>query len=550
MVRQGEWWQGPAPEPGTDYAFEVDGQGPFPDPRSPWQPAGVHGPSRAVDHAAFPWTDAGWRPPSFATGVVYELHVGSFTPAGTFAGVAARLDHLADLGVTHVELMPVAEFPGVRGWGYDGVDLWAPHSAYGGPGGLKRLVDACHARGLAVLLDVVYNHLGPCGNYLARFGPYFTDRYRTPWGEALNLDGAGSDEVRRFLCDNALMWLRDYHLDGLRLDAVHAILDRSALHLLEQLAVEVRALSARLGRSLLLVAESDLNDPRLVQPWAAGGYGLDAQWNEDFHHALHALLTGERSGYYADFGGLADLATVLREGFLHGGRRSAYRQRRHGRPPAGVGGHQLVGCLQNHDQVGNRARGERIGALLSPGRLRAGAALALTAPFVPLLFQGEEWGARTPFLYFTDHDDPEMGRAVRDGRRREFAAFGWPAEAVPDPQDPATFLRSRLDWSEPARAPHAGILEWYRALLRLRRSTPALSDGRRERCEVALDEARGWLRLTRGEVTVLVNLGPAAARVPLEAGRPRGRLLAWPPEPAVGEHDIELPPDGVAVLGA
>ena len=353
------WWQveEPSAAPGTDYGFALDGSPPLPDPRSPWQPAGVHGPSRVLDHGAFTWSDARWQPPPLAAAVIYELHVGTFTGAGTFEAVVDRLDHLVSLGVTHVELMPVVEFPGARGWGYDGVDLFAPHQAYGGPVGLKRLVDACHGRGLAVILDVVHNHLGPAGNYLGRFGPYFTDRYRTPWGEAVNLDAAESDEVRRFLCDNALMWLRDYHMDGLRIDAVHALLDRSATHVLEQLAAEVRALGAHLGRHLVLIAESDLNDPRLVRPPAAGGYGLDAQWNEDYHHALHALLTGERQGYYADFGSMADVATALREGFVYAGRRSAYRRRRHGRAATGLGGQRFVGCLQNHDQVGNRARG-------------------------------------------------------------------------------------------------------------------------------------------------------------------------------------------------
>ena len=549
LARDGEWWEAaPGPAPGEDYAFLVDGEGPFPDPRSPWQPAGVHGPSRGVDHAAFPWTDAGWRPPALGAGAIYELHVGTFTSAGTFEAAIERLDHLVALGVSHVELMPVADFPGARGWGYDGVALWAPRHAYGGPEGLKRLVDACHARGLAVLLDVVYNHLGPAGNYLARFGPYFTDRYRTPWGEAVNLDGAGSDEVRRFVCDNAGMWLADYHLDGLRLDAVHALLDRSATHLLEQLAGETRVLAAALGRPLVLVAESDLNDPRLVQPPARGGYGLDAQWNEDFHHALHAALTGERTGYYADFGCLADLAATLRDGFAYAGRYSVYRRRRHGRVPVGVGGHQLVGCLQNHDQVGNRARGERTAALLGPGRLRIGAALVMTAPFVPLLFQGEEWGATTPFLFFTDHE-PALGRLVSEGRRREFAAFGWPADAVPDPQAPETFLRSRLDWSEPGRPAHAALLEWYRALARLRREQPDLADGRRDRVATAVDEDARWLRVERGAVTVVANLADVERRVPLPAGRPRRVLLAWPAPPPVDADAVTLAPDACAILG-
>ena len=340
--------------PGDDYSFSLDGGPPRPDPRSPSQPAGVHGPSRLVDHETFPWTDAGWVPPSLADGVVYELHVGTFSPEGTFDGAAARLDHLADLGVTTVEVMPVAEFPGRRGWGYDGVDLWAPHSAYGGPDGFKRLVDACHARGLAVVLDVVYNHLGPDGNYLPGFGPYFTDRYVTPWGEAVNYDGAESDQVRAFVVGNACMWVRDYHVDGLRLDAVHAIVDTSAVSIVEEIATAVHELGRALGRPTWVVAESDLNDPRVVRAVDAGGYGCDAQWSDDFHHALHAALTGEREGYYADFGSLAHLAKALTRVWVHDGCRSAYR-RRHGRPATDLPGSRFFGYLQNQDQVGNRA---------------------------------------------------------------------------------------------------------------------------------------------------------------------------------------------------
>ncbi|MGZ3678250.1 MAG: malto-oligosyltrehalose trehalohydrolase, partial [Ktedonobacterales bacterium] len=430
------WWrvEVATATPGTDYQFVLDGGEALPDPRSQWQPHGVFGPSRVVDHSLFHWNDAGWQAPPLESALIYELHVGTFTPAGTFDAAIARLDHLKDLGVTHVELMPVNEFPGMRGWGYDGVDLSAPHSAYGGPDGLKRLVDACHARGLAVLLDVVYNHLGPSGNYLSRFGPYFTDRYHTPWGPAMNLDGAQSDEVRRFLCDNALIWLRDYHLDGLRLDAVHAFYDTSAIHLLEQLAEEVAELQSHLGRHLVLIAESDLNDPRVVRSREVGGYGLDAQWSDDFHHALHAVLTGEQSGYYADYGTLADLAHALEHAYVYDGRYSASRKRHHGRPTTSLPGHRFLGYMQTHDQVGNRARGERSSALLSPRRLKVAAALVLTAPFVPMLFQGEEWGATTPFQYFTDHQDANLARAVSEGRRNEFAAFGWNPDDVPDPQ--------------------------------------------------------------------------------------------------------------------
>jgi maltooligosyltrehalose trehalohydrolase len=549
--RPGGWWSidVSGARPDATYAFSLDGTEPLPDPRSPWQPSGVHGPSRGVDHLAFAWSDAQWQPPPLGAAVIYELHVGTFTPAGRLEAAIARLDHLVDLGVTHVELMPVAEFPGMRGWGYDGVDIWAPHRGYGGPTGLKQLVDACHARGLAVLLDVVYNHLGPSGNYLARFGPYFTDRYATPWGQAVNFDGPGSDEVRRFFCDNAIMWLRDYHLDGLRIDAVHAIVDTSALPFLEQLAGEVRQLETRLGRRLVLIAESDLNDPRIVRPPAAGGFGLDAQWNEDFHHALHVALTGERQGYYADFRGLGDLARTLQAGFVYDGRYSAHRGRRHGRPAAGVGGHQFVGFLQNHDQVGNRARGERMSHIVSQDRLKVGAALVLTAPFVPLLFQGEEWGASTPFQYFTDHGDPELGRAVREGRRREFAAFGWDPLDVPDPQDPATFQRSKLEWSEIAKPPHREILEWYRALIQLRRAEPDLADGRLDRVRAAADEAAGWIMVERGAITVACNLGDQRRSLRLSPDRPRQVLLGSTPDIVLGDEVIELPPDAAAILG-
>jgi len=533
---------------GQDYGFCLDGGAPLPDPRSPWQPAGVHGASRIVDHHAFQWTDARWQAPSLSAALIYELHVGTFTAAGTFEAAIDRLDHLVHLGITHVELMPVAEFPGARGWGYDGVDLFAPRHAYGGPTGLKRLVDACHARGLAVLLDVVYNHLGPTGTYLARFGPYFTSRYATPWGEAVNFDGRGSDEVRRFVFDSALAWLRDYHVDGLRVDAAHAIFDRSALPVLEELAAEVRGLEASLGRRLALIAESDLNDPRVVRPSAIGGYGFDAQWNEDFHHALHAVLSGERTGYYADFGRIGDLATALSAAFVYDGRYSAYRGRRHGRPTAGLRGHAFIGCLQNHDQVGNRARGDRTSQLLSPGRLKIGAALVLTAPFVPMLFQGEEWGASTPFLYFTDHEDPELGRAVSKGRRQEFVAFGWDPEGIPDPQAPATFERSKLDWREPSRASHAEILEWHRRLIQLRRSRPELSNGRLDQVRVTFDERDEWLVMTRGSITLVCNLASRPRRLPLDPGLPRECLLASEPGIEITAA-ADMPPESVLILG-
>lgn len=543
------WWQAEAPDvgPGADYAFSLEGGPPFPDPRSPFQPHGVHGPSRVIAHSDFAWTDAGWQAPPLAAGLVYELHIGTFTPAGTFEAAIGKLDHLLDLGVTHMELMPVAEFPGARGWGYDGVSVFAPHHAYGGPLGLKQLVDACHARGLAVLLDVVYNHLGPDGNYLGQYGPYFTDRYHTPWGEAVNFDGPDSDEVRRFFVDNALLWLRDYHFDGLRLDAVHAIVDTSATHILEELAVEVERLGVLLGRRFVLIAESDLNDPRLVRAREVGGYGLDAQWSDDFHHALHTALTGERSGYYADFGSLAALAKALRQAYVFDGAHSPFRKRRHGRAPEGVPAHRFLGYLQNHDQVGNRAQGERSSHLLTPDQLKIGAALTLTAPFVPMLFQGEEWGATTPFLYFTEHEHEALGRAVSEGRRQEFAAFGWQPEQVPDPQSPETFARSKLNWDERRREPHASLLAWHRRLIELRRELPDLCADGFSNTRVSFDEAARWLVVERGAACVACNLAEREQALLLPPGPWRARLASHPPL-ALTSNAVTLPPQSVAVM--
>jgi maltooligosyltrehalose trehalohydrolase len=530
----------------ADYAFFLDGEGPFPDPRSPCQPEGVHGSSRPVDHGQFPWTDADWRPPPISSAVIYELHVGTFTPEGTYQAVVARLGHLTDLGVTHVELMPVNEFSGSRGWGYDGVDLFAPYHAYGSPDHLKRLVDACHARGLAVLLDVVYNHLGPSGNYLAKFGPYFTPRYSVPWGSAINFDGPDSDHVRRFFCDNALMWLRDYHFDGLRIDAVHAIFDTSAVPFLEQLAVEVRELEARLGRQLVLIPESDLNDPRLLWSRERGGFGLHAQWSDDFHHSLHSVLTGERDGYYQDFGELDDLCSALREAFVYDGRHSAHRRRPHGRPAGDLSGHRFVACLQNHDQIGNRARGERTARLMSAGRLKIGAALLLTSPFVPLLFQGEDWGASTPFLYFTDHQEPDLSRAVREGRRKEFVAFGWNPADIPDPQAPETFQRSKLNWEELPQQPHSGLLDWHQHLIRLRRAEPALTDGRRDLVRTQHDGEARWLVVQRRDITVACNLLDKPQPVPISGGGHRILMASDQVESPV-RGIVNLPPDSVVI---
>ncbi|HET7646085.1 MAG TPA: malto-oligosyltrehalose trehalohydrolase [Candidatus Limnocylindria bacterium] len=541
-----DWWHAEVElPPGTDYAFALDGGDALPDPRSPWQPAGVHGPSRTVDHAAFAWTDDGWRAPPLADGIIYEAHVGTFTERGTFESAIERLPELVDLGVTHLELLPVVEFSGDRGWGYDGVDLFAPHHAYGGPEGLKRLIDAAHAHGLAVLIDVVYNHLGPEGNYLSRFGPYFSDKYGTPWGDAVNLDERGSHEVRRFVVDNALLWLRDYHADGLRLDAMQAIFDMSAVHIGEEIATAVHRLGEELGRRLVVTAESDLNDPRLVRPPELGGYGIDAAWADDVHHALHAALTGESNGYYADFTDARALPRALHDPYLYAADYSGHRDRRHGRSSGNLPGDRFIACLQNHDQVGNRAGGDRLAQLVSPGRVRIGAALLLTAPYVPLLFAGEEWGASTPFLYFSGHASEELGIAVRDGRRREFAHFGWDPAAVPDPQDLDSFRRSKLRWDERDQPGHAEVLDWYRSLIGLRRELPELRDG--DRTAVRVDgTARSLLTLGRGRVTVVANLGPEPATTSA-AGDVR---LCWPPEVrrASDGTTLTLPPDGVAVL--
>lgn len=534
---------------GTRYAYSLDGGPPRPDPRSFHQADGVHGPSQVVDHKAFMWRDHGWGGVLLAGSVLYELHVGTFSQTGTFDGVAEHLAHLVDLGVDAVELMPVNQFPGRRGWGYDGVDLFAPHHPYGGPDGLKRLVDSCHRAGLGVVIDVVYNHLGPTGNYLGEFGPYFSSRHMTNWGPAVNLDGPGSAEVRSFIIDNALMWLRDYHCDGLRLDAVHAMVDQSAVPVFEELAIEVEALAAHVRRPLFVVAENDLNDPRLVRSRDAGGFGLDAVWADEWHHALHAALSGERSGYYEDFGSLAALAKALSQAWVYDGTWSQHRRRFHGRPPTDLSGHRFVVFTQNHDQVGNRAGGERAGALMGPGRLKISAALLLGAPFTPMLFQGEEWGATTPFQYFTDHDDPELANAVSQGRRDEFAAFGWDPAEVPDPQDGATFERSKLAWSELERSEHGELLEWYRCLIDLRRRVPAWSDGRLDRAEVDFDEHEGWITHRRGPVSIALNLGPDTVRLPPSSTDHR-LIMASDPGVALGEAGLTLPPDGMAVLEA
>ena len=548
MSRDGRgWWRTTVAQEGTDYAFVLDGGEPRPDPRSGWQPQGVHGPSRVVDHTAFRWTDDDWRGVPLEGSVLYELHVGTFTDEGTFDAAIERLDHLAALGISAVELLPCNAFAGRWGWGYDGVAWYAVHEPYGGPDGLKRFVDACHARGIGVVMDVVYNHLGPAGNYLPEFGPYLTDAHSTPWGSAVNLDMPGSDEVRRYVIDNALMWLREYHVDGLRLDAVHAFRDERATHLLEELSVEVQALGARLRKPLWLVAESDLNDPRLVTPREGGGLGLDGQWADDVHHALHANLTGETAGYYGDFRGLPALAKVLTEVFLHDGTWSSFRGRSHGRPvPPAVPGHRFVVYLQDHDQVGNRATGDRISGTLSDGLLMVGAALVLTSPYTPMLFMGEEWGARTPWQFFSDHAG-ELGEAVRRGRRAEFASHGWDTDDIPDPQSPATFEASKLDWKEPQGERGERLLAWTRDLIALRRSRSDLSDGRRDRVRVTYDDAGSWIVVRRGGTAVVCNLSTDRQAVPVGA-TPAGVLLASAPGFVFGGDVVELDGESVAVV--
>jgi maltooligosyltrehalose trehalohydrolase len=449
---------------------------------------------------------------------MYELHVGTFSAEGTFDGAIGHLDHLIDLGVNAIEVMPVAEFPGRRGWGYDGVDLFAPHSAYGGPAGLHRLVNACHRRGIAVILDVVYNHVGPEGDYLASFAPYFTNRYETPWGTAFNYDGELSDEVRRFVLDNVELWIRDFALDGLRLDAVHAIIDTSPLHILEAIATRVDELAGELGRELWVIAESDSNDPRLVRDRANGGYGLNGQWNDDFHHALHSVLTGERHGYYEDFGSPDEVSTALLQTFVYAGQYSRHRKRTVGRYAGDLPKRRFVVYSQNHDQVGNRAAGERLCHLVSDGRARMAAALTLLSPMVPMLFQGEEWAASTPFQYFTDLGDTHLRKAVTNGRRREFKAFGWPADKVPDPQSPATFERSVLRWDELHDGIHERMLAWYRGLITLRRSRGSATDDGLAPTNAWYDSARALLLYSHEDLLVCCNLGDGPVLVPEASG--------------------------------
>lgn len=460
-------------DPGALYFYRWDGETDRPDPVSHSQPQGVHGPSRVVDHA-FAWTDAGWRPTPLPQWVMYELHVGTFTPEGTFDAIIPRLPELRELGVNALELLPVAQFPGDRNWGYDGVYPWAAQHSYGGVEGLKRLVDACHREGLAVIMDVVYNHLGPEGNYLWGLGTYFTNHYRTPWGDAVNYDGPHSPGVREYVVGNARYWFETCHCDALRLDAIHAIYDFGARHILSELAEAAAGCGQRQGRPFYLIAESDLNDPRIVRPPTTGGYGLDAQWSDDFHHALHTVLTGERYGYYEDFGALEQLAQVYRRPFVYAWDYSPHRQRFHGDDPDDCPAWRFVVCSQNHDQVGNRALGERLSGLLPFPALKLTAAAVLLSPYLPMLFMGEEYGEPRPFLYFISHGDPALIEGVREGRKQEFAAFHAEGEA-PDPQSEVTFEDSKLQWDLGKTGRHGQLRAFYRELLRLRRELPALT---------------------------------------------------------------------------
>ncbi|MFB9315202.1 malto-oligosyltrehalose trehalohydrolase [Nocardioides plantarum] len=548
----GGWWtpSGTTPDPTTgdvDYGYLIDdADAPRPDPRSRRQPEGVHQRSRTHRPESFSWSDDTWTGRQLAGAVVYELHLGTFTPEGTLDAALGRLDHLRSIGVDLVELMPVNSFNGTHNWGYDGVAWYAVDETYGGPEAYQRFVDGCHAAGLGVVQDVVYNHLGPSGNYLPLFGPYLKDG-RNTWGDLVNLDGEGSAEVRRYVIDNALMWFADFHVDALRLDAVHALHDESPTHLLEELAIEVAALSAHLGRPLTLIAESDLNDPRLITPREAHGYGLDAQWSDDFHHAVHVALTRETTGYYADFEPLAALAKVVEKGFFHDGTFSSFRGSNHGAAvdTAAMPTWRLVVCSQNHDQIGNRAVGDRITDVLDDDQLACAALLTLAGPFTPMLFQGEEWAARTPFQFFTSHTEPELGKATAEGRIAEFAQMGWDPAVVPDPQDPATFERSKLDWSELDEPRGARMLQVYRDLARLRRELPELTDPSFARTSCEVDEETRFFTMRRGGLDVLVNFGDTEVTAPIGPA-----TLLFETESGVGltEGGIRLPAHAGALV--
>ncbi|MDN3494529.1 malto-oligosyltrehalose trehalohydrolase [Planococcus sp. APC 4015] len=541
------WWEHPVElDHGDEYGFVLgDSDDVRPDPRSRRQPRGVHELSAVFDVTAYEWQDAAWTGRQLAGGVIYELHIGTFTPEGTLDAAIGRLDHLVDLGIDFVEVLPVNGFNGVHNWGYDGVLWYTVHEAYGGPAAYQRFVDACHARGLAVIQDVVHNHLGPSGNYLPEFGPYLRDAERNTWGSSVDLD---RPEVRGYIIDNALMWLRDHHVDGLRLDAVHALKDNSSLHILQELAREVDALSAHLGRPLTLIAESDMNDAALISAREADGYGLAAQWSDDYHHALHVAVTGETDGYYADFEPLAALVKVCTQGFFHDGTWSSFRGRTHGHPiDPRIPTSRLVTFGQDHDQIGNRAAGDRLSQSLDDGGLAIAAVLTVLTPFTPMLFMGEEWAASTPWQFFTSHPEPELGRATAEGRIAEFEAMGWDESVVPDPQDPQTFLRSKLVWDERDTGRHARLLALYRALIALRSEVAALTDPSFASVQASADEDERWFRLRRGAVEILVNFSHETRT--LEVGDSPDVLLSTDAATALIGEAISLPPRSAVVIG-
>ncbi|WP_062073580.1 malto-oligosyltrehalose trehalohydrolase [Demequina sediminicola] len=541
------WWNGPQLTHCTDYAYEVDGDGPWPDPRSAWQPHGVHGPSRAFDTAIHQWRDQDWTGVDPLGAVFYEMHVGVFTPQGTLDSAIVQLKDLKASGVDIVSLMPVAAFPGRHGWGYDGVALYAVHEAYGGPAALQRFVDAAHRAGLGVCLDVVYNHLGPDGNYLSKFGPYFTDAHHTPWGWAVNLDQADAHGMRQFIRDNARRWFEDFHIDCLRLDAVHELQDESATHILAEMSDDTAALSERLGRPLGLVAESDLNDARMVTPTAEGGLGMTAQWNDDVHHALHAYLTGERHGYYVDFGSIEALDKVYREVFWHNGTYSPFRGKNWGAPvPHDMDRRRFVVCASNHDQVGNRAIGDRPSTRLSPGAQATSLAAILLSPFTPMLFMGEEYGERRPFMFFTDHSEP-LATAVSEGRMSEFAGHGWDdlygrSVQVPDPQDRTTFLRSKLGSGIGSEGePHDSLRTWVADLMALRRLVSDRDEWTSH--PAGAEETSPRVLTLHGPVTVHANLTDSSAAVSDD-----GKVVATYGAVDVSDGEVVLQADAVALV--
>jgi maltooligosyltrehalose trehalohydrolase len=528
----GGWFRAPVELlPAADYGFALDGREPLPDPRSHRQPQGVSGPSRIVDHDAFEWTDRSWAGFHLPAAVMYELHVGTFSAAGTFDGAIAHLGHLASLGVDVIELMPVAAFDGGRGWGYDGVAPYAVHEPYGGPDGLKRLVDAAHVRGIGVVLDVVYNHFGPTGNYLNQFGPYTTDRHQTPWGDAVNLDGPDSAPVREFFLDNARHWLTAYHLDGLRIDAAHTLIDESDHHFLAELREATEAHAAHLGRPVWIVAEYPKTEPIAVTAPEAGGHGLDAEWRDEVHHALHAWVTGERNGYYAEFGDVSTLAEAL-----IGPKKNLSRSR-------------FVVCAQNHDQIGNRARGDRLCQLVDDGLTKATAALVICSPFVPMLFMGEEWATSSPFPYFAGPRNDELDDAVRAGRLEEFADFGWDPAEIPDPIAASTHESASLPWGEVYEPEHRQMLAWYRELLALRKSRPELSDPRPSSTAVDEHDSDHAVVVWRGDTAIAVNIDTSPIRLLLGGDRERRVLLASHTDVELTDDGVVLPAHSVAIIG-